>query len=53
MDIAYYSLMTEKEINMYNKDDKLEKIVLEEISFENLEELEEVITPAWGCVLCC
>lgn len=38
---------------MYNKDEKSVNIILEEISFENLEELEEVITPGWGTAFCC
>lgn len=26
---------------------------IDEVSFDGLDELEEVVTPGWGCVACC
>ncbi|WP_157047834.1 hypothetical protein [Cellulosilyticum ruminicola] len=39
-----YTLHVEKEMKLMN---------YEELNFEGLEELEEVVTPGWGTVGCC
>lgn len=32
---------------------KLEELKVEELSFDGIEELEEVVTPGWGTIYCC
>jgi hypothetical protein len=35
-----------------NNDNK-RVVKIEEINFEDIKELEEVVTPGWGTALCC
>ena len=34
-------------------ENKFEDLSIEEINFEEMQELEEVVTPGWGTLGCC